>query len=126
MTTYSMTPIKSGTRLRTFHSVFDSVIIQDLSPADTLTGDEIWTAPADGVEVKKNDKWLHVTHRNGVELVEKGWVAFVHKGVAICNNFKEVNSPPPAGTDPVFPLTFTLTDTATGKSALYEFVRVVE
>ena len=124
MTTYSMTPIKSGTRMRAGHDVFATVIIGDFNPADTLLGDEVWTALADGLEVKKNDTWLHVTHRNGVELTEKGWSAIIHKSVPICNNFKEVGivtSPPPPVT--TFPQSYILTDPATGKSANFIFDR---
>lgn len=126
MTTYQTKPIKSGTRLRTDHNVFAGVIIGDLSSADTLQGDVVWIAPADGLEVKKNDKWLHVTHRNGEELAEKGWTAIIHKNVPICDNFREVNSPPP-DSQPVqkFPESFVLT-APDGERAEYFFVRVLE
>ncbi len=126
MTTYEMKPMQSKTRLRAGHDVFATVIIPDLSLADTLRGDEVWVAPADGAEVKKNDSWLHVTHRNGVELAEKGWTAIVHKGVPICNNFKEVTTTPPPVNEPVVPLSFILTDPGTGKRAEYAFVRILD
>lgn len=126
MTTYEMKPIKSGTRLRAGHDVFATVIIGDFNPADTLRGDEVWEAPANGAEVVKGDKWLHVTHRNGVELAEKGWTAIVHKGVPVCNNFKEVTTTPPPANEPIVPLSFILTDPATGKRAEYAFVRILD
>lgn len=127
-----MKPMQSKTRLRAGHDVFATVIIPDLSPADTLRGDEAWEAPANGAEVVKGDKWLHVTHRNGVELAEKGWTAIVHKGVPICNNFKEVTTTPPPDPQPVagFPDSFIQTNNDPkhpdyGKQAEYVFVRVL-
>lgn len=125
MTVYSMTPIKSGTRLRTGHDVFASVIVGDLSPADTLLGNQVWTCPVDGVEARKNDKWLYVTHQNGVELEEKGWVAIVHKGVPICNNFKEVGTTPPVDPAPVgFPqsVVWEYIEPSTGKTHRLNYV----
>lgn len=118
---YSMTPINNGTRLRTDHNTFATVIASYNSGALVL-GDELWEAPADGAEVKKGDKWLHVVSVNGEELFETGWMAYVHKGLPVCNNFKtiaEVPSPDPIST---FPESFTLTD-PTGKKAEYVFVR---
>jgi len=132
MTTYEMKPIQSKTRLRAGHDVFASVIIPDLTPADTLQGDEVWTCPIDGVEARKNDKWLYVTHRNGVELGEKGWTAIIHKGVPICDNVKEVTTTPPVNPPVVeFPQSYILTDNDPkspnyGKRAEYVFFRVIE
>jgi len=137
MTTYSMTPINNGTRLRKDHNVFALVIdvdtsaanVQSFNAGDVLTGDDLWEAPADGAEVKRLDKWVHVTHRNGVRLPESGWTALVHKGVPVCNNFKVVETTPPP-IDPVvqFPQSYILTDNDPkspkyGKRAEYIFVK---
>ena len=123
MTTYSMTPINSGTRMRTDHTTF-AAVITSYSRGQLVVGDEIWEAPADGSEVKKGDKWLHVTSVDGVNLTERGWMAYIHKGVAICNNFKEIADPTPPPT-PVFPESFTLTDPS-GAKAEYKFVKIIE
>lgn len=123
MTQYSMTPINSGTRMRTDHNTFASVITS-YGRGQLIVGDEIWEAPADGAEVKKGDKWLHVSSVDGVNLTEGGWMAYIHKGLAVCNNFTEIpdTTPPPA---PVFPESFTLTDPS-GAKAEYQFVRIIE
>ena len=47
MTQYSMTPFNSGTRMRTDHNVFASVIAS-YTRGQLVVGDEIWEAPADG------------------------------------------------------------------------------
>lgn len=124
MTTYTMNPIYSGTRLRSGHDVFAKVIIPDLAATDLLEGTDLWIAPAAGVEVRKGDKWLYVTKRNGKALSTQGWTAVTHKGVPICENLKEVGvvvPPPPVVT---FPQSFTLTDPQ-GNRAEYAFVRVL-
>lgn len=123
MTQYSMTPINNGTRLREDRNVFARVI-SSYNRGQLVVGDEIWEAPADGNEVKKGDKWLRVTSVDGVNLTERGWMAFIHKGVAVCNNFKEIEPPPPPP-GPVFPESFILTDPS-GAKAEYVFVRVIE
>lgn len=123
MTSYSMTPINNGTRMRTDHNVFASVITS-YNRGQLVVGDEIWEAPADGSEVKKGDKWLHVTSVDGVNVTERGWMAYIHKGVPVCNNFTEVEAPPPPPT-PVFPESFVLTDPS-GAKAEYVFVRIIE
>ena len=122
MTQYSMTPLNSGTRLRTDHTTF-AAVITSYGRGQLVVGDQIWEAPADGNEVKKGDKWLHVTSVDGVNLTEAGWMAYIHKGVAICNNFTEIEEPPPP--TPVFPESFTLTDPS-GAKAEYKFVRIIE
>lgn len=123
MTQYSMTPISSGTRLRTDHTTFASVITS-YGRGQLIVGDEVWEAPADGNEVRKGDKWLHVTSVDGVNLAKTGWMAYIHKGVPICENFKVIEEPtPPPG--PVFPDTFTLIDPS-GAKAEYKFVRIIE
>jgi hypothetical protein len=122
MTQYSMTPINNGTRLRTDHTTF-AAVITSYGRGQLVVGDELWEAPADGNEVKKGDKWLHVTSVDGVNLTERGWMAYIHKGVAICNNFTEIVEPPPP--TPIFPESFTLTDPS-GAKAEYKFVRIIE
>ena len=123
MTKYSMTPLNSGTRVRTDHSTFGSVITS-VARGQLVVGDELWEASADGTEVKKGDKWLHVTSVDGVNLTEAGWMAYIHKGITICNNFTEIEEPNPNPT-PIFPESFTLTDPS-GAKAEYKFVRVIE
>lgn len=123
MTQYSMTPINNGTRLRTDHNTFASVITS-YNRGQLVVGDELWEAPADGAEVKKGDKWLKVVSVDGVNLTQSGWMAYIHKGVAVCNNFKEIEAPPPPPT-PTFPESFVLTDPS-GAKAEYVFVRIIE
>lgn len=101
MTQYSITPLTSGTRMRSDHNVFAGVLKTDLKPADLIVGDEVWIAPADGIEVKKGDSWLKVLSVNGVAVPQRGWTAITHKGVPICNNFKEIGgSTPPTDPEP--------------------------
>lgn len=97
---YQMTPISSGTRLREDHNTFAGVITSYGATA-LVQGDELWIAPADGNEVKKGDKWLHVTHVNG-NPVTQGWMAYIHKGVPYCDNFKDNTgeTPPPPSEPP--------------------------
>jgi hypothetical protein len=118
-----MTPIGSGTRLRADHSTF-AAVITSYGRGQLIVGDELWESPADGSEVKKGDKWLHVTSVDGINLTERGWMAYIHKGAPICENFKIIEdpTPPPA---PVFPESFTLIDPS-GAKAEYKFVRVIE
>jgi hypothetical protein len=88
-----------------------------------VEGSELWEAPADGSEVKKGDKWLKVTV-NGFT----GWIAYIHKGIAYCKDFKEITAPPPPVDPPVvtlFPKSFILTDPETGSKAEYEFVKLI-
>jgi len=122
MTQYSMTPINNGTRLRSDHNTFSSVVTS-YNRGQLIVGDEIWEATVDGSEVKKGDKWLHVTSVDGVNLTDQGWMAYIHKGVPVCNNFKEISNPTPP--PPVFPESFTLTDPS-GAKAEYVFVRIIE
>ncbi len=123
MTQYSMTPITSGTRMRSDHNTFSSVVAS-YGRGQLIVGDEIWEALADGSEVKKGDKWLRVTSVDGINLTERGWMAYIHKGVPICDNFKVIEEPNPTPT-PVFPESFTLTDPS-GAKAEYKFVRIIE
>lgn len=122
MTQYSMTPISSGTRMRSDHNTFSSVIAS-YGRGQLVVGDEIWEAPADGSEVKKGDKWLRVSSVDGVNVTERGWMAYIHKGVPICDNFKEIEDPTPP--TPTFPESFTLVDPS-GAKAEYVFVRIIE
>ena len=140
MTNYEAIVINNGTRLRTGHDVFSTVIdvdstlanVQSFNANDKLQGDEVWEAPADGSEVKKGDKWLHVTKRNGNSIPAMGWTAITHKGVAVCKNLVEVGAPPVE--PPVivgFPQSFIQTNNDPnhpdyGKRAEYVFVRVLE
>jgi len=123
MTQYSMTPISSGTRLRSDHTTFSSVVAS-FGRGQLVVGDQIWEAPADGSEVKKGDIWLHVTSVDGINLPEQGWMAYIHKGYPICDNFTLIEDPEPPAT-PVFPDSFTLTDPS-GAKAEYKFVRIIE
>ncbi|MBM4426548.1 MAG: hypothetical protein FJ031_04845 [Chloroflexi bacterium] len=123
MTQYSMTPITSGTRMRSDHSTFASVITS-YGRGQLIVGDDLWEAPADGSEVKKGDKWLRVTSVDGVNVAQRGWMAYIHKGVPICDNFKVIEVPTPLPA-PVFPESFTLVDPS-GAKAEYVFVRIIE
>ncbi len=123
MTQYSMTPISSGTRMRLDHNTF-SAVIASYGRGQLIVGDEIWEAPADGNEVKKGDKWLYVTSVDGVNVAQRGWMAYIHKGAPICENFKVIEDPPPPPA-PVFPESFTLVDPS-GAKAEYVFVRIIE
>lgn len=88
-TFYTMTPIDNGTRVRTDHNTFASVITS-YNRGQLIRGDEVWEAPSDGPEVKKGDIWLRVTHVDNVELQphEQGWMAYIHKGYQICKDFE--------------------------------------
>jgi hypothetical protein len=123
MTQYSMTPINNGTRMRSDHNVL-STVIASYNRGQLVVGDELWTAPADGPDVKKGDKWVKVKSVDGVIVAERGWMALIHKGVAVCNNFQEIEDPDPPPT-PVFPESFVLTD-PNGAKAEYVFVRIIE
>lgn len=110
MTIYTMTPINSGTRLRPDHNVF-GVAITSYNPPALIGGNELWEAQLDGSEVKKGDKWLKVTHVNGLPVAKSGWMALVHKGVAICKDFKEVvDAPPPPVISSIAPMRLEVKD----------------
>lgn len=88
MTEYTMNVINDGTRIRTNHDVFASVVTS-VKRGVTVRGTEVWTAPADGAEVFKGDKWMKMSN---------GWMAYIHKGKPVCDNFQEVGvivTPPP-------------------------------
>lgn len=131
MTQYSMTPLGNGTRIRTDHTTY-AAVIASYSYGQLVVGDEMWEAPADGSEVKKGDKWLHVTHVDGVPVAVQGWMAYIHKGSSICNNFRVIDGEteppvvvPPPTTEPQFPQSFVLTD-PNGHRAEFKFVRLLE
>lgn len=84
---FSMTPMSNDTKLRKDHTTFSAPPIRAFNRGQVLEGDVLWTAPANGSEVLKNDKWLFVTHADGVLLSEPGWTAYIHKGYNICSNF---------------------------------------
>jgi len=96
MTNYVMTTISSGTRIRTDHTTLAAVSMS-VDAGVIVSSTQLWTAPADGLEVRKGDKWLYITHVGGVELAnnKKGWMAYIHKGVPICNDFKEITNTSP-------------------------------
>lgn len=106
-----MKTIYPNTKIRQDHNTSQN-ILTSVNQNVTLTGSEIWTAPADGVEVKKGDIWMKVTY-NGVT----GWMAHIHKGQFICNNFENIPDPvdPPASEIPTY---FDLT-TPDGKTTRY-------
>lgn len=99
---YSMVPKGSGTRLRSDHTTF-AAVITSFGTSNLVQGDVLWIAPADGNEVKKGDKWLHVTHVDDKPVTEQGWMAYIHKGEQICINFKDLTGggtpPPPPATE---------------------------
>jgi len=122
MTQYTMTPVYN-TRLRTDHNTFATIIVS-YSPGQAILGDELWEAPADGSEVKKGDKWIHVISVDGKPISQQGWMAYIHKGTPICKDFQVIEEPDPP-TTPTFPDSFTLTDPS-GAKAEYKFVRIIE
>lgn len=111
-----MTTINSGTRVRQDHNVYASVLTS-VNANVTVQGDELWTAPVDGNEVKAGDRWLKVTV-NGVT----GWMAHIHKGVAICRDFVVITTTPPTEPTSTFPEYFILTDPQ-GKTQRYDITR---
>ena len=91
---YNISPIANGTRLRADHNTFADVIAS-YNAGVTLSGDDIWTAPADGPEVKAGDQWLHVTNLGGSPLQTPGWTAIVHKGVPFSTRLPDTPETPP-------------------------------
>ncbi len=131
MTTYKMQPINNVTRMRADHNTF-AAVITSFNRGQLVVGDEIWEAPADGSEVKKGDKWVKVVSVDGVNVTERGWMAYIHKGVAVCNNFVEITTNPNPDPQPVagFPESVVITNTDKdhpdfGKQAEYFFVRIL-
>lgn len=116
---YQMTTIKNGTRLRKDHNTFASVV-ESVNAGTVVQGDEMWESPTDGAEVKKGDKWMLVSFVGGIQLSEPSWMAFIHKGQYICDNFREVSD-----SGQRFPDSFVL-EHPDGTRAEFEFVRVIE
>ena len=85
---YQMTTISGGTRIRSDHNVYAGVLTS-VGQNITVSGSEIWTASADGNNVKAGDRWLKITYA-GVT----GWMALTHMGIAICKDFKFANPIP--------------------------------
>jgi hypothetical protein len=87
---YSMQPIESNTRVRTEHNTYGQIVTSVMKD-QILIGDDVWTATEAGPEVFVGDKWMRVTHIGDYELSNPGWAALIHKGKAICRNFKEID-----------------------------------
>lgn len=100
---YSMKTNDYGMRIRDQHTTFGTVLSTIQAAGSIMFGTELWTAPADGNEVRAGDQWLYVTKVNGVALpdAQRGWMAYIHKGVTYCNTFTEVSGtiPVPVPTD---------------------------
>jgi len=99
MATYSMTTIYSGTKIRQDHNT-SAAVLTSVNASVIVTGVEKWAAPADGYEVKAGDVWIKVSY-NGVT----GWMAYIHKGQAICKGLVETTTAPVS----TFPEYFILT-----------------
>ncbi len=95
---YQITPIQGGMSVRRDHSTFEEKINTLLSTEKGF-GTELWTAAADGLEVKKGDQWLHIT-KAGTRAVD-GWVAVVHKGERYCNLLEVIDPTPNPDQDAV-------------------------
>lgn len=95
----NISPISNGTRMRSDHNTFANVITSFNSGVN-LSGEEIWTAPADGSEVKEGDQWLLVTHVDGTILTTPGWTAIIHKGQTISNRLADTDPDPDPTPDP--------------------------
>ena len=87
--TYQMTTLENGMRIREAHNTYGKVMTS-VGAGVVVSGDELWTAPADGDQVKAGDKWLRVTHAGFT-----GWMAYIHLGKAYCKNFVDATPPPP-------------------------------
>jgi len=125
MTQYTAIPIFNGTRLRSDHNTFAAQIIS-FAANTPLEADEVWTAPADGNEVKAGDKWIHVVKADGAA-VTPGWTAVIHKGLPICKEFTEIPDPvpdPDPQPQPNFPEWFVL-EQPDGSRAQFAFVKVL-
>lgn len=116
MTTYKTTYAK-GMNTRPDHNVNNAPngTVSFGASVDVL---ETWKATADGVNVRAGDEWAKVGPTQ--------WVAVKHMGVIYGVLEGIVVTPPPVPSEPILPLSFILTDPATGKRAEYTFVRLVE
>ncbi len=112
MTTYEMTTLGNGTRIRDDHNTAGNVLTS-VNANVTVRGDQVFVATeelrnANGVYQYVGDKWLRITY-NGVT----GWMAYSHRGEPICKDWKEIGGeapPPPEPSDPVFPDFYDLVD----------------
>ncbi len=89
MTSYQMTTLSNGTRIRSDHTTF-APQITTVAANVTVRGDEKWVAPANFEEVKAGDIWIRVTYG-----MFTGWMAYIHKGVPICKDLQEIAPPTP-------------------------------
>lgn len=88
---YSMTTISSGTRIRADHNVYANVI-SSVGANIKVSGDSIWTAPADGANVRAGDIWMHLPN---------GWMAYKHLGLPICKDLVYPSTDPTPEPPPV-------------------------
>jgi len=96
MTQYEVVSAFNEMSLRTDHNV-DSTKIESILMYDAvLLADSLWTAPADGVNVKAGDMWAHIVSANHVAKI--GWVAVKHLGDVYCT-YKDTSLPAPIHTD---------------------------
>jgi GH25 family lysozyme M1 (1,4-beta-N-acetylmuramidase) len=79
---YTAIALGDGTRLRTDHTV-NVGYTASYKKLTIFDGDLVWTAPADGLNVKAGDQWLEVKNIDGV--IATGWVAIKHLGLTICS-----------------------------------------
>jgi GH25 family lysozyme M1 (1,4-beta-N-acetylmuramidase) len=92
---YEITPnFTEGMKIRPLPNV-NNTSIGSLAYGKTGKGDELWTAPADGTNVKKGDMWLKITEGGTAQ----GWVAVVHMGKSYCA-LKEITPNPDPDPDP--------------------------
>lgn len=93
---YEAISTKYNMTLRPDHNTFEYFSPNVSVPKNTqMNGDELWIAPADGSEVKKDDKWLKTTYAGKV-----GWVAIIHKGYEYCSLVDNGATTPPDETTP--------------------------
>jgi hypothetical protein len=92
---YEITPAFSdGSKIRPDHNVFNTSI-SSLPYGRTARGNEDWIAPADGLNVMKGDRWLHVLESDGKAV--DGWIAEIHMGkrYATIKNISTTPTPEP-------------------------------
>lgn len=125
MTTYSMKTIYANTKIRDAHNTTGNVLTS-VNANVTVTGNELFTATmqlsnSGGVYQQPGDKWVKVTY-NGYT----GWMAFVHMGGFICNNFIETPDAPIEEVVPPKSCVWIPQETGhplDGRKFLYEFVK---
>jgi hypothetical protein len=90
MTQYEVVSDYDEMSLRTDHNV-DSTKLEAIQMSKTiLLADSLWTAPADGTNVKAGDVWAHIISVN--QVAKNGWVAIRHLGDIYCT-YQESTSP---------------------------------